>query len=76
MNGYLVQLCHTMDDFPVYFSPHLMAAQDFAANLDEGRLSRKMGKLFGIDATTPVCVKIVTFEKGKPVKVELVRDLE
>lgn len=75
MNGFLVLLCHTMDDLPVA----LRGTRDKAMALvnDLGPMpSEYIRKVFGTDCSTPSCIKIVEFHNGVPVKCEVVREFD
>jgi len=75
MNGYLVLLSCTMDDFPVLLTEDkelaISAAQNYYAAVPE-----RIQDLFGIDATEIVCTKIVQFSLGEPSKVTVVKDFK
>lgn len=73
MNGYLVMLSHTLDDLPVALFASAWDAQTFAENIkpDDGK---SVGKLLQLDATTPVCVKVLTFKEGRPDAVTVVKE--
>ena len=75
MNGYLVLLCHTMDDFPMRLFATHTAACNYAKDLGEFP-EEAVDTLFGIDCSTPVCVKVVEFRDGKPLAVDVVKEFE
>jgi len=75
MNGYLVLLCHTMDDLPVRFFATHFAACRFAQSLS-GEPDKAIRDLFNTDCSTPVCVKVVEFRDGAPLAMDLVKEFE
>lgn len=73
MNGFLVLLCHTMDDLPI--SLHSDKEKAMKAALDCWDLpSVEIERVYRTDCSTPVCVKVVEFYRGKPVYCEVVKD--
>jgi len=71
---YLVMLRHTLDDLPVYLTPGYADARRFAEQVD-ATPSQQIRNVYNTDCSTPCSVFVVTFEDGRPVKVEYVRDV-
>jgi len=70
---YLVQLVHSLDDFPVYLSDSKPKALRFAKRV-KPELTERIRDLFSTDGSDPVKVRIVTFNaQGQPAKVEIVK---
>jgi hypothetical protein len=74
MNGFLVLLRHTMDDFPVYLCETHEEALKAAKEQDW--FCPEIQRLFVLDATTPVEILVVKFENGIPVAGDTVRTYE
>jgi hypothetical protein len=74
MNGYLVMLCHNLDDLPVKFCATRQEATDYGNSLDE-MPTEEMRLIFNTDCSTPNCVKVVHFVDGNPVGVTMVKSL-
>ena len=72
---YLVLLRHTMDDLPLYVTSDRPQAEMVAKRVRPTD-GAKAKAVLGVDASTPVCVGIVTFENGLPGKFEVVRQFE
>jgi len=71
---YLVQLVHSLDDFPVYQSDSKPKALRFAKRV-KPKLTKRLRDLFCQVGSDPVKVRIVTFNaQGQPAKVEIVKD--
>lgn len=75
MNGFLVLLCHNMDDLPVFLTDNEDAAMKFASELD-AEPSQTIRQVFNTDCSTPNCVKVVLFVGGKPVGVRYVKGFD
>lgn len=73
MNGFLVVVSHTMDDFACSLHATRDEAFQTAMNLDD--VPTIVRNLFASDASTPVCVSIVEFQNGLPIDTEVVKDL-
>ncbi len=73
MNGFLVELCHGMDDLPVGLFRSESGAMNFAATLGP-MPTAAIRKVFSTDASTPICVNITEFVKGVPVATRRVKD--
>lgn len=72
MNGFLVLIRHTMDDFPVALLPNRHLAEGAASTVDP-MLPEHVRTVFKSDASTPVCVAIVEYKDGWPVSMDIVR---
>jgi hypothetical protein len=75
MNGFLVLLCHTMDDLPIRFCMDRDEAIHIAHSAGE-MPTPVIRTVFKSDASTPVCVKIVTFIEGLPTACEVVKHFD
>lgn len=63
MNAFLAALRHTMDDIPLRLFATEAEAWHFAAGVGTNDGEREKDLLV-IDASTPVCVAVYTFEAG------------
>lgn len=75
MNGYLVLLCHDMDDLPVFLTDDEDAAMAFAEALP-GEPGNILRSVFQTDCSTPNCVKVVLFINGQPIGVRIVKNFD
>jgi len=73
MNGFLVLLCHTMDDLPVGLFKSFQLALAHA-RAQEAFPDAILREVYCTDCSTPVCMKIVQFVGGKPIKCDVVMD--
>jgi hypothetical protein len=77
MDGFLVVLSHLMDDVPVA----LFASREAAISAADawipadGTLPKKLRKVFPTDSA-PLCLRLVEFVSGMPVKCEVLKDYE
>lgn len=75
MDAYLVLLVHTMDDLPIgLFGTYQQAARKGRSLL--GMPTDAIRELYNTDCSSPVCVKIVEFNLGVPVRVLLVKEFD
>lgn len=75
MTIYLVLLRHTMDDLPLFITGNYVEAVAAARNAD-WQPTEEIGRVFGLDCTTPVCIDVVTFEDGVPVRLETIKEYD
>lgn len=73
MNGFLVLLSCTMDDFPIFLTDNEDEAIRVAKEHD-GIVPEPVQAMFDLDATELVCTKVVLFVQGKPIRVRIVKD--
>ena len=73
MDGYLVMLCHTMDDLPLGLFQAEHQAREYAKKVKRGD-DKLCKSVMNSDASTPLCVKLVTFREGKPKVCEVVQE--
>jgi hypothetical protein len=76
MNGFLVLIRHTLDDLPVGLFRTEKEATTFALTCDIDVETKRTAKLMSLDATTPICVAIVSFVDETPTACDIVRDCE
>ena len=72
MDGYLVMLCHSMDDIPVALCESKEEAEAIASERGWD-LTEDERRIFGIDCDSPAVIKIVQFVDGKPIASDHVR---
>lgn len=75
MNAYLVLLVHSMDDLPVGLFATERAAVRFAESL-KPKPTSAVRRMFQTDCSTPLCVKVVPFVKGRPRGFAIVKDFD
>lgn len=75
MNGYLVELIHTMDDLPIGLFATRGEADEFASKV-RPMPTAAMRRVFNTDCSTPVGVSITRFRLGKPDSRKMVRQFE
>lgn len=73
---YLVELSHSMDDFPVRLFEDKTKALQFAQKMEWMPSTGLLDGLGRGGAASPVCVTLVTLRRGVPVKSELVKLFE
>ncbi len=70
---YLVMLVNTQDDVPIAMCNTRDEAVALAHHID-GMPTEPICNLFQVDCSTPVCVKVVSFDaRGIPTQVDVVR---
>jgi len=74
MNGFLVLLVHTLDDLPVRFCDTLEEAQAFGEQLDPEPTDAVCEGLGVFGGSSPICVSVIEFENGIPIRSEIVKD--
>ncbi len=75
MNGFLVLLVRTTDDLPIRLCATEVEAKAVAAQTKE-MPTAAIREVLETGDSTPLCVKIVEFHDGKPVKVSVVKDFD
>jgi hypothetical protein len=76
MDGYLVVQTFLMDDLPIKLFADRQAALDFANTLGD-QPPDDILVLWHRDIGTPaICTKLVQFQNGEPVKVEVAVDFD
>lgn len=75
MDGFLVLLCHTMDDLPIGLYETYERAMRIGRGVSE-MPTASIRDLFQTDCSTPVCVKVVQFQGGVPVAIHLVKEFD
>lgn len=75
---FLVSLDHSMDNLPVrLFGPDQEPeAYEFARTCDPCGEPEVISALQIWDSSRPVCISVVRFEDGKPVKRDVVREFD
>jgi len=73
MNGFLVELCHAMDDLPIRLCKTLKEAQR-VAKATKPMPTDAIRRVFGVNCSTPFSVDIVQFVDGKPVACHSCKD--
>ena len=72
MNGFLVELIHTMDDLPIRLCKTKAEAIRIAKRT-AAMPTQKVREVFTTDASTPICVNVTEFRDGVPIKRERVK---
>jgi hypothetical protein len=72
MNGFLVLLCHGMDDLPIRLCAKEVDAMAYAEKV-RPMPNKAIREVFNTDCSSPNCVKVVRFVDGKPVSVRIVK---
>jgi hypothetical protein len=72
---YLGIICHNLDDLPVMIDDDVRKVRYYLETLNVDVISDQVSDILELDgSTTPNAAKIVTFENGKPVSSEIVRN--
>lgn len=72
MNGWLVVLSCTMDDFPLRMFNTQREAKNFTKELDPETVDIP----FELDPSSPFCIKLMKFVNGLPKKIILAREFD
>lgn len=75
MNGFVVLLCHGMDDIPVGLFATEQEAIDFGLTVDP-MPTPEITDLIERDATTPINVQFVEFVDGVPTRMVIIKDFD